>query len=118
MSPYREGPAEGPKVAAPWWRRLLWPIDLLRARWHVRQCAKGRHEWHLPRPPSEVALCRWCEELEAGDRGFADEAFTLTRRVVEDDGRDPDALTGVPLETDEEFRARIREYLATFGRRS
>lgn len=34
--------------------------------------------------------------------------LAFTRRVVADDGRDPDPITGLPMESDAEFRARIK----------
>lgn len=34
-------------------------------------------------------------------------SLTGHKRLVVDDGREPDMITGLPLETDEEYRARI-----------
>lgn len=67
--------------------------------------ARGRgeddrqHAEQVPPPVDDDPLPEWMKPLDAS---------AWHRRIVPDDGREPDPLTGLPMESDRELAERLR----------
>ena len=60
-----------PLAETPLWRRLLWPLDLLRARWGAWRCASGHHAFRRLPFIEHGGSCRRCGLLSTEDHNPA-----------------------------------------------